>query len=427
MHIPAIIKILIVFLGVLTLSRVRVPLGLALILGGGCLDLWAGRSPGVLGPDLVAAMLRPEVWLLMLNITLIIEFGHFMAAEDNARAIIGAARRFGGRHGHAVSLVLIPAAIGLVPMPGGALFSAPLIGRTVEPHARAAWKAAVNYWFRHVLEYWWPLYPVVIVTLSIFTIETWKFMAVQIPFTAISITAGYLVLLRGHSGALSGTEPEEQPSPRLFRVLLPIMVCVAAALLLPGPIRSLLPESGPTVWKLLAMLAGLIGGLLLINLGQQDSRKPFSYLLTGKTANVLTTLAGVMIFQALLESSGLLPAAGHELAESQVPVALIVAILPFLAGLVTGIAVGFAGTAFPIVVGFLSVSSTGLSPLAALVLAFTMGYAGMMLSPVHLCFVLTREYFSAPAPGVYRHLVPCVLAVMGYGTGMYWILQALGL
>ena len=65
------------------------------------------------------------------------------------------------------------------------------------------------------------------------------------------------------------------------------------------------------------------------------------------------------------------------------------------------------------------------SPIAALVLAFSMGYAGMMLSPVHLCFLLTVDYFSASFIKVYRYLVPCVLSVMLWGIAMYILLEKL--
>ena len=151
----------------------------------------------------------------------------------------------------------------------------------------------------------------------------------------------------------------------------------------------------------------------------------FSDLATPKTVNVFMTLAGVMIFQSLLKLSGLIPLAGQELSIARVPVELIIAFLPFLAGLVTGIAIGFAGTAFPIVVGFISTGNIGIQPMAALVLAFSMGYAGMMLSPVHLCFLLTVDYFSASFIKVYRYILPCVITVMFFGVMLYLTLQIL--
>jgi hypothetical protein len=151
----------------------------------------------------------------------------------------------------------------------------------------------------------------------------------------------------------------------------------------------------------------------------------FSDLFTLKTLNVFLTLGGVMIFESLLDSSGLIPLAGRELSIGQVPIELIIAFLPFLAGLVTGIAIGFAGVAFPIVVGFISAGEISMQPMAALVLAFSMGYVGMMLSPVHLCFLLTVEYFSASFLKVYKYILPCALSIMVFGIIAYQVLQML--
>jgi len=426
MEFSAVAKILIAFFAVLAASRLRIPLGAGLIGGGLALDLWSGKSLQLLPADLWHAMVRPELWLLAITITLIMEVGHFMASDANGKAIVSLARRYGGKHGHAASLILIPAAIGLVPMPGGALFSAPLVGQSAQNSSNPEWKAAVNYWFRHILEYWWPLYPVVIVTLSIFTIQTWKFMLLQIPFTFVNLAAGYFFLLRNRLYSFSSNEPAEKNLPSILQVLLPILTIVFATLLLPGFFHRLLPDLNPASWKLLSMLAGLVISLGLVWRDRKNhSRKMFSDLASRKTLNVFITLAGVMIFESLLNSSGLIPLAGRELSQGRVPIGLIIAFLPFLAGLVTGIAIGFAGAAFPIVVGFINAGEISMQPMAALVLAFSMGYAGMMLSPVHLCFLLTVEYFSASLIKVYRYILPCVLSVMVFGVMLYQVLQTL--
>ena len=427
MDFSAVAKILIVFFGVLTVSRIRIPLGVGLIGGGLRLDLWSGKSLQVLPADLMQALMRPELWLLTINISLIMEIGHFMASDENGKAIISLARRYGGKHGQAASLVLIPAAIGLVPLPGGALFSAPLVGQSTENSSSPEWKAAVNYWFRHILEYWWPLYPVVIVTLSIFTLQTWKFMLLQIPFTFVSLSAGYFFLLRHKTFSFTSDDPaSEQELPNIVQVLLPIIIIVLATLMLPGFFHKIMPGLNPASWKLLSMLTGLVISLALIWFGRANySRKMFSDLFTLKTLNVFLTLDGVMIFESLLDSSGLIPLAGRELSIGQVPIGLIIAFLPFLAGLVTGIAIGFAGVAFPIVVGFITAGEISMQPMAALVLAFSMGYVGMMLSPVHLCFLLTVEYFSASFLKVYKYILPCALSIMVFGIIVYQMLQML--
>ncbi|HDO31063.1 MAG TPA: DUF401 family protein [Desulfobacteraceae bacterium] len=428
LSISPVFRILVVFVLILVLCRARLPLGIALVLGGLGIDLWAGKNlPAVLA-DFGSALGQPELWLLVINIVLILEIGYFMATERNSRAILAASRRLGGRNSRALSLVLIPAAIGLVPMPGGALFSAPLVGETIRgKEVPAAWKAAVNYWFRHVFEYWWPLYPVVIVTLSIFHIGTWQFFALQITFTFVCLAAGWFFLLRRRLDLLADdVRPETKDGASLSTVLLPIFIVVIATLLLPGPAGRLVPAASATLDKLLSMFAGLVLSLLLIawqGRGDKDVRL-FRNLASDKTLNVVFTLGGVMIFQAMLGASGLLPEAGRQLGNSFVPVEVVIAFLPFLAGLVTGIAIGFAGPSFPVVVGL--AAATHLSQASTLVLAFSMGYAGMMLSPMHLCYILTLRYFHARMASAYAYLLPCVLTVAAWGILMHLFLRFMG-
>lgn len=425
-NVSPIFRILLVFFLILLVARMRVPLGIALVFGGVAIDWWAGKALPGIGRDFISSLARPELWLLVLNITLILEFGYFMAYEPNSRAILSASRKLGGRHGRALSLVLIPAAIGLVPMPGGALFSAPLVGEAVlGKQVLPQWKVAVNYWFRHIFEYWWPLYPVVIVSLSIFSLKTWQFFALQIPFTLVSLLAGWVFLIRPHVNMLADEiQPDRELNARLPLVLFPILLVVLCTLLLPGVIKHGLPVASPTTVKLLAMFAGLVLSLGIIGIvTHRDSDfRLFQNVVSEKTANVAFTLGGVMVFQAMLDTSSLLPMAGKQLSDSMVPIEFVIAFLPFLAGLVTGIAIGFAGTAFPLVVGLIA-SDPHLSQASALVLAFSMGYAGMMLSPVHLCYILTRRYFFSGLFQSYMYIVPCVLAVTSWGVIMHVLLR----
>jgi len=50
-----------------------------------------------------------------------------------------------------------------------------------------------------------------------------------------------------------------------------------------------------------------------------------------------------------------------------------------------------------------------------------------MLSPVHLCLLVTKDYFEAPMQKVYRQIVPCVLCVLVYCIVAHTVLAMLGL
>jgi integral membrane protein (TIGR00529 family) len=434
---PAIAKILIVFVSVLAATRLRAPLGIALAAGGVLLNLWAGAGAGGSLRNLGHAFLGVELWLMMAITGLIVEIGRYMTEPRNAETIVGAARAWGGRHGRAAAMTLMPAVIGLVPMPAGALFSAPFVEQTAGADRNANWKAAINYWFRHVWEYWWPLYPGVIIAMTTFAmVPTWQYLAVQMPFTVVAAGAGFLFLVRPHVKDLAeeAGDGQSRAAPaggRVARLVLPLATVVACLVVLPLVLKLVIPGAdvkSAQVRQLLAVLLGLAGGLAVVMADEwkHDRRKIFSSLLRKQSVDVQVSLLGVLVFKSMLDQSGLLPLASRELVASGIPLVFAVAALPFLAGIVTGIALGFTGTSFPLVVGLMAVPESGLTPLSTLVLAYGFGYMGMMLSPVHLCLLVTRDYFSSSVIAIYRQIVPCVAAILVFCLAGHFLLRALG-
>ncbi len=434
---PAVFKILIVFAAMLALVRVRVPLGVALAVGGIGLEFWAGlplcgtvETRGVLG-NFGAAFGEADLWLFLVITALIIELGRFMSEDDNAETIIGATRRWGGRHGEAASLIAPPAVIGLIPMPAGAVFSAPFVEQAGARFGGSAdWKAAVNYWFRHIWEYWWPLYPGVIVAMSVFQMEAWRYISAQILFTPVALGIGYIVLVRSHvkRGALHAAPEDRGSNRRALFLMTPIAVLVVALFAGQFGLETLFPAAKAEVHRLGALLIGMLAALAIVYFDEARRKRlrPFKAVLTRKALGIQLTLAGVLIFKFMLDRSGLLPLASEEFKASGVPVQIAVAGLPLLAGFVTGVAFGFTGTSFPLVVGIMHTEGSGLTPLATLVLAYGFGYSGMMCSPVHLCLLVTNEYFRASMRVVLRLILPCVLVVLLYASAAHALLSALG-
>jgi len=436
---PAIVKILLVFACMLALARMRLPLGLGLMLGGIALDAWAGRGAAQVAAHFGQAWLEAELWLFVGITVLIVDLGRFVTEKRNSDEIIAATRRWGGRHGRAASLMAVPAIIGLIPMPAGALFSAPFVeqaGSVVD--GRAGWKTAVNYWFRHIWEFWWPLYPGVIVAMSVFKMDPHLFLGAEIPLTLVAAAAGYFALIRPNMGALKDNIPVEPGNGRrAATLLLPLVVVVASLLFMPFALRALAPGIEPQILKMSSLLIGLLlaQAITAFDRGRHGGAAPRRAaiaaaalkLLDRKTLDILFTLAGVMVFKFMLESSGMLPLAGREMTRSGIPVTVAVAGLPFLAGLVTGLALGFTGTSFPLVVGLMAADGSTLTPMSTLVLAYGFGHSGMMLSPIHLCLLVTRDYFRSSFAEVYARIVPCILAVLAYAILAHLALKLLGI
>lgn len=77
-----------------------------------------------------------------------------------------------------------------------------------------------------------------------------------------------------------------------------------------------------------------------------------------------------------------------------------------IAGLLTGLAVAAFAIGFPIVLPLVGpdVLANGYG-----ILAYAGGFVGLMISPLHLCLSLTREYYRATWGGVYRRILPAAL------------------
>lgn len=427
---PAIFKILIVFTAVLLATRIKLHLGIALIFGGIMLSMWAGLTPLETMGLLVDSIMNLEFLLLVLITAFIVEMGRYITGKENADEIVGAVRRWGGRHGSLYTLIGLPAVIGLIPMPAGALFSAPFVEQTGgRIDGAASWKSAVNYWFRHVWEYWWPLYPGVITAMWLFDmIPPWKFFAVQFLFTPVAFYAGYRVLLRKHVADLAAvTIAHTGSNRRAAFLMMPIAIVLLFAMVVPLIIKHFAwHDTDVQIVRLGSVFAGLAVALFISAVDDYRHGRMvlFKTMLEWKSWSVVLSLSGVLIFKFMMQESGLLPNAAKELAESGMPVEIVIAFMPFVAGIVTGIALGFTGAAFPLVAALVGMGS--MNPVAALVLAYGFGYMGMMLSPVHLCLLVTRDYFASSLGAVYRQILPCILIVLIFSLLMHVIMRVIG-
>ena len=118
---------------------------------------------------------------------------------------------------------------------------------------------------------------------------------------------------------------------------------------------------------------------------------------------------------------------GGELIALGIPLVAVIMVMPFIAGVVMGVAVGFVGVSFPLVFGLIGEAAPFHIRVSATVLAYGFGYIGMMVSPIHVCFVVTGEYFNSSIIKSYRYLVgpaATVLATNVLCAGLYyWFLK----
>ncbi|HUT25088.1 MAG TPA: DUF401 family protein [Sumerlaeia bacterium] len=423
------IKLGVALVGIVSLMRGRVPMGAALLVGALLLALFFPMPWSVAAEAAVLGLIDDQaIFLLLIVVGLLVfsaalnETGQIQRIIESFQALVGTSR---------MGLVAFPALIGLLPMPGGAIFSAPMVKASVEEaDLSPARVMAANYWFRHVWEYWFPLYPGVITALTLTKMPTAKYILVQFPMTLWSLAWGYAIIL--HSIRLDKVRRRDYSGAglaRFLRELSPILIVVVAVIAL-SPLADAatrLLASENMVLRHSAILAAVTlamawlfrrRGLTWRTLGRIFFRR--------QILDMAFLVFGLMVFKSIQDACGATAALRDELTGKNVPFVLVVALLPFATGLVIGVAVGFVGASFPLVIALVAaVPET--ERLAYYFLAYVMGYVGMMLSPVHLCLVITNEYFKSRLLRVYAFLIPLSLSVVVFGGGLFalylWILR----
>ena len=427
MELPALIKVLCCFGLILVLNRLRVHLSLCLFVGAVAVGFWMGQSPVQITHGLVASLSSVETLQLVAIICLILVVSQLMKVSGQLDRIVNS---FVAMVQDASTVtVVMPALIGLLPMPGGALFSAPMVETAVAGCSLSQdRKTAVNYWFRHIWEFWWPLYPGVVLAVSLLQVEMWHFILIQAPLTLLAIAAGALFLLRPLREARDKNNRRSLKlqilGPFLWETM-PILVVVACIVFF-ALLRSLtlwfgvsikLPAAMPLLFGLLACVMWV---LRVNGLGFKDF---CTALVDRNTLPMLLLICGIMAFKGALIDSQAVLEIREEMVRYQIPFLVVVVAMPFISGLITGITIGFVGATFPLLVPLF----VGLSPLDFLLhasLAYVSGYVGMMLSPVHICLLVTKDYFKASLAASYRHIYKPAAAVMVTWLGVLGLLHS---
>ncbi len=436
MQAPVVIKVL-GSLGLIVLvTSLTKRLMLAMGVGAVALGLWCGHSvlptetqPGLVG--IAAARLASLNLILLLVIVFqVIWLSSQMAATNVMRDLVAAVRaRITRRH----SMAVLPAVIGWLPMPGGALFSAPLVEScdpdgTVQP----ALKTRTNYWFRHIWEYWWPIYPGVLLAIDLTGLEIWQFVALELPLSVFAVLGGWFFLLRriepetveanGRPARTDADRGDGPPAQSLLRLITPILVVIGivAALelgfvvLRHAEIGFLRPQ------KYVPMMLGIAAAMFVLNRQRPLSLDGWKEILFApRTLRLVALVALVRVFGAFIDArlpggELLVKRMQTEFAAWEIPVLLIVILIPFVSGVSTGLAVGFVGASFPIVLSLVPADAPLGELLATTVLAYAAGHSGMMLSPVHVCLIVTNEHFRTRLlASLYGLLGPAVVMIAG--------------
>jgi uncharacterized protein len=423
-QIPALLRVGAVFVVILFLIRKRVSLENAFFLGALVLSLLFELSPVETAKSMATSMIYPKTLSLAAIVSLILILSRLMELSGQLQRML---KNFEGLiSSPRLNLIVFPALIGLLPMPGGAVFSAPMVKELAGTRKLSADRLSfINYWFRHIWEYWWPLYPGVLLATLMSNIDLPVFILFMCPLTISAIGFGYFQLKTAgicSAGAHPGKKPAWGP---FIKDLTPILVVILPGLGMGAGFSWLLP--GLAIGKELGLIIALIlaiGWVWTANAmtAEQVCREVFNRRLF----QMVLLIFAILVFKGVLEDSDAVNVISDELFVLKIPLVLISILLPFLIGMITGITIAFVGATFPILIPLIHAIQHGHLMLPYVMLALTCGFIGVLLSPLHLCFILSNQYFATEMRKVYRHLwLPCggmaLISVLYYMILVYAI------
>lgn len=308
----------------------------------------------------------------------------------------------------ALQFILFPALVGFFPIPGGAIFTCPLVEETARPFTlNNEHKALLNYWFRHIGEVVTPLSPGILLFAAMGDCSFLLLLLIGVPTFLWATAVGWFFFLRNLPRVLpKGTaEAAEEESSGFFLEALPMLASLALAVVL----RLVCPALNAGF----SITVAFVLGAVICRLQNRLPLKELPHmLLTKRTLNNMLVILGIFFFKAVLEEGDMLRPLGA-LAEGEAGLFLICTLTPLIAGILIGLLMGGIGVSAPVVLGVIQHYGAWDERIAWIALTVMFSYLAEQLSPMHVCLVVTAQYFQVSMSRLLRRVLLPAAVVAG--------------
>ena len=327
-------------------------------------------SLGGFGAALRATFTDPSVCLLALVVGIIPLIGGLLERFGEMDRLVSNLRI-----GIRPFLILAPSLVGMLPMPGGTLLSAPMIERGAG-HEPADLKAAVNVWFRHTLLPVYPLGAALIASAKVAGFQVYDVIPAMTPVFLLSLLLGYIFLLRRVDGKLA-----QSGTFSLTGLLIPLSVILIAPL-----IDLILKHAMALPVAEIGTAVGVLTSLgLAVAICRPSGRELRDVTLKAKPWRFSAIILAMFAFLEVFQASGL----PDRIAAMTLPPLVLCVIIGFALGLITGRIQAPMAIVVPIYI-----STYGGLSAAAFAVTFYAVFLGFLLTPIHPCVSVSLEYFE---------------------------------
>lgn len=389
---PAWLSFIIVICIVMALSKYE--LGIILSLGAVGFAILAGAD---ILQSLINVLADPSILVLMIIVVLIPILGGLMEESGLMMEMIQKMRV-----SKKSSLMVIPALFGLLPVPGGALMSAPIVDQ-IGSEEDANKKVSINVWYRHMLILIYPLSSSLIVASVLTNINLYILVIVLLPCLIIMWLVGYSTMVKNVSPF---SEQGERDLKRAFHNLLPIII---------APIIDFI---GRTFFNLsVPELFLLVGLVFSIWIALRFGNMKFSSVKNISKKMKIWRFPFIIFSMFLFLEVFILSGAPEEIAS------LKLSVFPFiLIGFFLGFATGRIQLPISILVPIYLVQYAVLAmSILDFIFIYTSIFLGYLITPIHPCVAYSTEYFKTNFKEVVKILGKPTFISFIILIGVYWV------
>ena len=300
---------------------------------------------------------------------------------------------------------VIPAIYGLMPVPGGALFSAPTIDEEGDKYnLDKNQKNFLNIWFRHI---WFPIYPIssamIVITSEKFSnIGIYTLILADIPAFIAVILIGFLILNRLTKNVpVKKREVKKDYSGLIYLIppLLPVILYIVLQFFEISQIRI--------------FIIGVVLSIILVFYLTDNTKEEYLVILKKSlTLKLALAIIGIMIFREMFEVSKANIVLNNMIGGSLTPAIAMVIIIPLVLGVLTGYNLGAVALSYPILMPFFPADLNFVTLVGLTSLIFMSSLIGYIISPIHLCNVLSSDYLKTDTTRMYKMLIPAAISVL---------------
>lgn len=390
---------------IVVLLRFKVLIGPAILSGGLLIWLFESRSFEKLWIAFTETLTMQRTWDLLLCLYFVMCLEVELRKSGSLHGMVVTLRNIFSSN--KVTLAFMPAFLGLLPSLGGARFSAPIVQEASEGIAvDDEQKSAINLCFRHIFEFSNPLMPGVILACGIANVSIGDLIDQVGWVTILCFVLGWIFLII----PLKITDLEKATNTQHDRTI---------------DWKSLVLAFGPIVTSFLLIVAFNVQAALAMGLVVVAFiplyfwfKRPISVksvFTESLDKKLFFNVVCILYFIQLLTVIGTLDEIVSVFNNSSLPQAVIIACLSFIFGVMTGMGQGYIAIVMPIV----ALMAPGNIVLVGIAMVY--GMAGQMVTPTHLCILVTVEYFKCR---LWKTIGKCgvlsLLMVLIFSAWTYW-------